>query len=207
MHDRQDLPFKWSYALVCRMQSIQITQCLCVLLWSGKGNATWIRGLLLHLSLKGLASHLHEVMCLDANQCLTLKCRRKQLLAKQLIDILEEVTETVHKAYFVDLFVRASNAVAIAMYNKVTSPTPEINSSVNGQSVLDCSFGIFSKLPFLKRNLHHLWQMQVLMPHQESCRMGYFSSHSKHVKQCAFNVPCRLWHSSVKSSNGVKRPI
>ena len=32
---------------------------------------------------------------------------------------LEDITEKVHKAYFVDLFVRVSNATAIQMYNKV----------------------------------------------------------------------------------------
>ena len=44
---------------------------------------------------------------------------RKQGLAQRLMDILEEVTESVHRGYFVDLFVRASNAAAIAMYHKV----------------------------------------------------------------------------------------
>lgn len=32
---------------------------------------------------------------------------------------LEDITEKVHDGYFVDLFVRASNAVAINMYTKV----------------------------------------------------------------------------------------
>ncbi len=36
------------------------------------------------------------------------------------MDDLEDITETVHKAYFVDLFVRVSNASAIRMYNKVS---------------------------------------------------------------------------------------
>ena len=40
-------------------------------------------------------------------------------MAKRLIDMLEDVTEAVHNAYFVDLFVRVSNAAAITMYNKV----------------------------------------------------------------------------------------
>lgn len=44
---------------------------------------------------------------------------RKQRLAKKLIDILEEVTENPHEAYFVDLFVRVSNTAAITMYKKV----------------------------------------------------------------------------------------
>lgn len=47
------------------------------------------------------------------------KCRR-QRLAKKLMDDLEDITEKVHKAYFVDLFVRVSNSSAIRMYNKVT---------------------------------------------------------------------------------------
>lgn len=36
---------------------------------------------------------------------------------------LEDITEKVHKAYFVDLFVRVSNATAIQMYNKVSADT------------------------------------------------------------------------------------
>lgn len=36
------------------------------------------------------------------------------------MDDLEDITEKVHKAYFVDLFVRVSNASAIRMYNKVS---------------------------------------------------------------------------------------
>ena len=36
---------------------------------------------------------------------------------------LEDVTEKIHDGYFVDLFVRASNAVAINMYTKVSSST------------------------------------------------------------------------------------
>ncbi|DBB11925.1 TPA: N(alpha)-acetyltransferase 20, NatB catalytic subunit [Trebouxia sp. C0006] len=43
---------------------------------------------------------------------------RRQRLAKKLMDDLEHITEKVHKAYFVDLFVRVSNASAIRMYNK-----------------------------------------------------------------------------------------
>jgi N-terminal acetyltransferase B complex catalytic subunit len=41
---------------------------------------------------------------------------RRQGLARLLMNLLEEVTEKVHNAFFVDLFVRASNAVAIGMY-------------------------------------------------------------------------------------------
>ena len=49
----------------------------------------------------------------------TLPCRR-QRLAQKLMNDLEDITEKVHKAYFVDLFVRVSNATAIQMYNKVS---------------------------------------------------------------------------------------
>ncbi len=45
---------------------------------------------------------------------------RRQRLAKKLMDDLEDITKKVHKAYFVDLFVRVSNASAIQMYNKVS---------------------------------------------------------------------------------------
>lgn len=43
---------------------------------------------------------------------------RKQGLAKLLMNYLERVTERYH-GFFVDLFVRASNAVAIEMYRKL----------------------------------------------------------------------------------------
>jgi N-terminal acetyltransferase B complex catalytic subunit len=44
---------------------------------------------------------------------------RKQGLAKALMNHLERVSANVHNAYFVDLFVRSSNAVAINMYKKL----------------------------------------------------------------------------------------
>mmetsp|Transcript_28724 Transcript_28724/g.39692 ORF Transcript_28724/g.39692 Transcript_28724/m.39692 type:complete len:175 (+) Transcript_28724:257-781(+) len=43
---------------------------------------------------------------------------RRQQLAGKLMDLLEEVTDATHHGYFVDLFVRVSNAVAIGMYTK-----------------------------------------------------------------------------------------
>jgi N-terminal acetyltransferase B complex catalytic subunit len=42
---------------------------------------------------------------------------RRMGLAKELMLILEKVTEIIYNGYFVDLFVRSSNAVAIGMYN------------------------------------------------------------------------------------------
>ena len=42
---------------------------------------------------------------------------RRQRLAERLMNFLEEVTE-IKEGYFVDLFVRVSNAVAISMYEK-----------------------------------------------------------------------------------------
>ncbi|KAL9647508.1 hypothetical protein ABK040_006868 [Willaertia magna] len=44
---------------------------------------------------------------------------RRLGLAKKLMFLLEEITEKIHKAYFVDLFVRCSNRVAIGMYEKL----------------------------------------------------------------------------------------
>ena len=41
---------------------------------------------------------------------------RKQGLARSLMNYLEDITENVHNGYFVDLFVRSSNEVAIGMY-------------------------------------------------------------------------------------------
>ncbi|KAG2424388.1 hypothetical protein HXX76_014597 [Chlamydomonas incerta] len=43
---------------------------------------------------------------------------RRQSLAQKLMDILEEISDKVHNCYFVDLFVRKSNSVAINMYAK-----------------------------------------------------------------------------------------
>ncbi|CAM9659690.1 unnamed protein product [Ascophyllum nodosum] len=42
---------------------------------------------------------------------------RRLGVAKQLMDSLEGVSENVYNAYFVDLFVRVSNTLAIKMYN------------------------------------------------------------------------------------------
>jgi N-terminal acetyltransferase B complex catalytic subunit len=41
---------------------------------------------------------------------------RRLGLAKKLMHILEEISENVYNGYFVDLFVRLSNRVAINMY-------------------------------------------------------------------------------------------
>jgi len=43
---------------------------------------------------------------------------RRQQLAGKLMDLLEEVTDKMHRGYFVDLFVRVSNSVAIGMYEQ-----------------------------------------------------------------------------------------
>jgi N-terminal acetyltransferase B complex catalytic subunit len=44
---------------------------------------------------------------------------RRQGLARVMMDYLEEITTKRHNAWFVDLFVRASNSVAIGMYEKL----------------------------------------------------------------------------------------
>ena len=43
---------------------------------------------------------------------------RRMRLANDLMDILEKVSEQIYNTYFVDLFVRVSNKVAIGMYRK-----------------------------------------------------------------------------------------
>jgi len=43
---------------------------------------------------------------------------RRLGMAKTLMDLFEEICVTTHDAYFVDLFVRESNALAISMYEK-----------------------------------------------------------------------------------------
>lgn len=44
---------------------------------------------------------------------------RRLGLAKQMMDELERVTDRVYRGYFVDLFVRVSNEIAIGMYEKL----------------------------------------------------------------------------------------
>ncbi|URE37599.1 FR47-like protein [Musa troglodytarum] len=44
---------------------------------------------------------------------------RRQQLAKKLMHLLENISDKIDKAYFVDLFVRASNMPAIKMYEKL----------------------------------------------------------------------------------------
>jgi ribosomal protein S18 acetylase RimI-like enzyme len=49
------------------------------------------------------------------------------------MNLLEDVTEKVHDAYFVDLFVRASNTVAIGMYVRppsVGAETQTLSTSI-----------------------------------------------------------------------------
>ena len=41
---------------------------------------------------------------------------RRLSLARNMMDLLERVSDTVHKGYFVDLFARCNNYVAIRMY-------------------------------------------------------------------------------------------
>uniref|UniRef100_A0A6N2KPS2 N-acetyltransferase domain-containing protein n=1 Tax=Salix viminalis TaxID=40686 RepID=A0A6N2KPS2_SALVM len=43
---------------------------------------------------------------------------RRQQLAKKLMNLLEDISDKIDKAYFVDLFVRASNTPAIKMSEK-----------------------------------------------------------------------------------------
>eukprot|EP01084_Bolivina_argentea_P035543 65915_1 len=43
---------------------------------------------------------------------------RRLGVASQLMSCLESISDEVHNCYFVDLFVRASNALAIQMYSK-----------------------------------------------------------------------------------------
>ena len=40
-------------------------------------------------------------------------------MAKYLMDYLEEVSEAMHDAYYVDLFVRPSNEIALKMYYRL----------------------------------------------------------------------------------------
>ena len=44
---------------------------------------------------------------------------RRLGLAGRLMDYVEDVSEKIHESYFVDLYVRISNSVAITMYKKL----------------------------------------------------------------------------------------
>lgn len=44
---------------------------------------------------------------------------RRLRMASMLMDILEEISEKTYDGYFVDLFVRVSNKVAVGMYEKM----------------------------------------------------------------------------------------
>ncbi|KAI5597142.1 hypothetical protein BDE02_02G048800 [Populus trichocarpa] len=63
---------------------------------------------------------------------------RRQQLAKKLLNLLEDISDKIDKAYFVDLFVRASNTPAIKMYEKcyAGSPLPVMKFTSN----LTCSY-------------------------------------------------------------------
>lgn len=50
------------------------------------------------------------------------------------MDFLENITEKVHQGYFVDLFVRVSNAAAIHMYKKVGNSNVALNSTMTSQT-------------------------------------------------------------------------
>ena len=73
---------------------------------------------------------------------ITLVHCRRQRLAKKLMDDLEDITEKVHKAYFVDLFVRVSNASAIRMYNKVRQHFTSLQQQHNVLSLPSASFDL-----------------------------------------------------------------
>lgn len=68
---------------------------------------------------QGMRDAMHCTCCIANAAGLV----RRQGLARRLMDLLEEVTIKVHDGYFVDLFVRASNASAISMYNKARGPS------------------------------------------------------------------------------------
>ena len=44
---------------------------------------------------------------------------RRQGIARYFMDYLEMITEKVHKGFYVDLFVRPSNKIAVGMYKKL----------------------------------------------------------------------------------------
>lgn len=61
---------------------------------------------------------------------------------------LEDITEEVHKAYFVDLFVRVTNATAIQMYNKVSHCSTEQLLSVMDCVLVAMIFSVCGMLQF-----------------------------------------------------------
>ena len=64
---------------------------------------------------------MHAPVACSAHQpCLQIFQNRRQGLARKLMDLLEEATHKLHNGFFVDLFVRQSNANAIGMYHKAS---------------------------------------------------------------------------------------
>lgn len=66
-------------------------------------------------------------------------CEKKSLfgLGEQLMHRLEDISENVHHGYFVDLFVRASNAVAVNMYKKMGYVMGRLSLSPGRQTKAD----------------------------------------------------------------------
>jgi N-terminal acetyltransferase B complex catalytic subunit len=66
---------------------------------------------------------------------------RRLKLAQVLMNSLETVSEKIYNTYFVDLFVRSSNSIAIQMYQKfgysVYRRVLEYYSGVNAEDALD----------------------------------------------------------------------
>uniref|UniRef100_M8C0F9 N-acetyltransferase 5-like protein n=1 Tax=Aegilops tauschii TaxID=37682 RepID=M8C0F9_AEGTA len=72
-----------------------------------------IRGIMGKVEGQGESWHGHVTAVSVASEF------RRQKLAKTLMHLLEEISDKMDKAYFVDLFVRASNMPAIRMYEKL----------------------------------------------------------------------------------------
>nr|XP_017242832.1 PREDICTED: N-alpha-acetyltransferase 20 isoform X2 [Daucus carota subsp. sativus] len=73
---------------------------------------------------------------------------RRQQLAKKLMNLLEDISDKIDKAYFVDLFVRASNIPAIKMYEKMIKLDLEkiVRKKNQRSGVYKARSHIFSKL-------------------------------------------------------------
>ena len=105
----------------------------------------------------------------------------------RLFNFMQDVTERVHNGYFVDLFVRKSNAVAISMYEKVNRE--QGGGNWGGKAAYSPSPALSGQVP---QTCAQLWPMNL--GHQPSYSVG--SQWLKKIrffwKRCTTNVdtPC-----------------
>ena len=98
---------------------------------------------------------------------------RKQGLARSLMNYLEEVTEKVHNGWFVDLFVRSTNTIAIEMYKSL------------GYSLYRRVLEYYSGDP--KNKAEDAWDMRKSMPRDAEKKLMIPLDHPIQPHELEFN--------------------